>query len=383
MNATSTRLQEAGPLPLPARAAVSLEQGEGLDSTITLAGRITAPLGQSALARTLSGEWMGHALHPPLTDIPLGFWTSASVLDLVGGSASRTASRRLVGLGLLAALPTAASGWTEWHGADRPVQRVGVVHAGLNVAALALMGCSWAARRRGRTGFGAALGFAGVGLTGVASYLGGHMASVRKVSSRHPAFEDYPEPGGSRQHDVGAARRTASSPSPHATATDVVAVVTAQHAQITQLVRAVGLAPTDERGAALQSLLAYLAGHEAVEEELLHPRAGFDDNGPVGQARMTEETSVGEQIKRLEELGPQSEVFRTQFGLIEESIARHASAEEEQELPRLAAGLGDDDAATIVRAFEAQASSAARRHGSFADMLEQAKEQLREVSLTR
>jgi hypothetical protein len=209
------------------------------------------------------------------------------------------------------------------------------------------------------------------------------MTSARKVSTRHPAFEHDPAPEGSRQHDVGAARRDASSPPPHATPADVVAAVTAQHAQVTQLVRDVDLAPTEERGAALHRLLAYLAGHEAVEEELLHPRAGFNDNGPVGQARMTEETSVGEQIRRLEELGPESEIFRTQFGLIEESIAKHALAEEEQELPRLAKGLSDDDAATIVRAFEAHVSSAGRRHGSFADMLEQAKEQLREVSLTR
>jgi hypothetical protein len=123
------------------------------------------------------------------------------MLDLLGGPTSRTAAQRLVGLGVLAALPTAASGWTEWHRADRPVQRVGVVHAGLNVTALALMGGSWSARRRGRTMLGIALGLAGVGLTGVAGYLGGHLTSARKFSSRHPAFEDSPAPDGSEAYD--------------------------------------------------------------------------------------------------------------------------------------------------------------------------------------
>ena len=383
MNATTTRSQDAGPLPLPARAAVSVEHEQGLDGAVGLAGRLTAPLGRGSVGHALSGEWMGHALHPLLTDLPLGFWTSATVLDLAGGPTSRTAARRLVGLGLLAALPTAASGWTEWHRADRAVQRVGVLHAGLTVTALALMGGSWSARRRGRAGLGAALGLAGVGLTAVAGSLGGHMTRARKVSSRHPAFEEPFEAADSAPHDVGAVHRAAATPSPQVTGADVVAVVTAQHARVTQLVREVGLAPAAERGIALHGLLAYLAGHEAVEEELLHPWAVFDDNEPVGQARVTEETGVGEQIKRLEELGPDSEVFSTQFGLIEEAITRHARAEEEQELPRLADIVSDDEAAVIVRAFEAHASSADRRHGSFADMLEEAKGQVRQLVGTR
>ena len=33
----------------------------------------------------LSGTWLGHPLHPMLTDLPIGFWTSAFVLDIVGG----------------------------------------------------------------------------------------------------------------------------------------------------------------------------------------------------------------------------------------------------------------------------------------------------------
>ena len=31
----------------------------------------------------LKGKWLGHPLHPLLTDIPIGFWTSGMVLDFL------------------------------------------------------------------------------------------------------------------------------------------------------------------------------------------------------------------------------------------------------------------------------------------------------------
>ena len=53
----------------------------------------------------LRGEWLGHALHPTLTDVTLGTWTSATLLDLFGGRDSSAAAQRLIGTGLLAAGP--------------------------------------------------------------------------------------------------------------------------------------------------------------------------------------------------------------------------------------------------------------------------------------
>src|SRR3954466_13134106 len=62
----------------------------------------------------LSGVPLGHAGHPLLTDLPIGAWTSAAILDLAGGSESRPAARRLIGMGILASLPTAVSGLNDW-----------------------------------------------------------------------------------------------------------------------------------------------------------------------------------------------------------------------------------------------------------------------------
>ena len=37
----------------------------------------------------LHGTWLGHPLHPVHTDIPLGAWTVAGILDLSGGNRRR------------------------------------------------------------------------------------------------------------------------------------------------------------------------------------------------------------------------------------------------------------------------------------------------------
>ena len=73
----------------------------------------------------LSGTWLGHPLHPMLTDLPIGFWTSAFVLDIIGGKRSRPAAELLVGLGVLSALPAAASGAADWSDTYGRSRRVG------------------------------------------------------------------------------------------------------------------------------------------------------------------------------------------------------------------------------------------------------------------
>src|SRR5204862_7183388 len=81
----------------------------------------------------LSGTWLGHPLHPMLTDIPIGSFTSANVLDLIGGRAGQRAADRLVDLGLLSAVATAAAGAADWSDTYGEEQRIGVVHAASNL----------------------------------------------------------------------------------------------------------------------------------------------------------------------------------------------------------------------------------------------------------
>jgi uncharacterized membrane protein len=141
-----------------------------------------------ALASALKGEPIGHAAHPLLTDFPLGCWMSASLLDFLGGRRSRPAATMLMGLGVAMAVPTAATGLAEWSSAGTRAQRVGVVHAAVNLAAGSLYALSFASRLLGRHKSGVKWGLAGGSIAWIGGYLGGHLTLVMKVGTADPAF---------------------------------------------------------------------------------------------------------------------------------------------------------------------------------------------------
>lgn len=150
-------------------------------------------VGTETLRDALTGRWLGHAVHPLLTDLPIGFWTSAFTLDLIGGRRSRAASQRLVGLGVLSALPAIATGATDWSDTTEKERRVGVVHAALNTAALACFTASWLARRRGRHYRGVLYGLAGSAVATGGGYLGGHLVQRLGLGVDNTAFDARPD----------------------------------------------------------------------------------------------------------------------------------------------------------------------------------------------
>jgi uncharacterized membrane protein len=158
-------------------AVSKLEDLTALDAANTVLGPIAERLDSGTLGAVLGGQWLGHAVHPLLTDLPIGFWTSSWVLDMIGGKSSRTASTRLIGLGLLAAVPTAASGAVEWNRIPTTgAGRVGVAHAIANSAAMACYFGSWRARHNGHHWRGVMLGHAGALAATAGGHLGGHLA---------------------------------------------------------------------------------------------------------------------------------------------------------------------------------------------------------------
>lgn len=171
----------ANPLEGAVRA---IEEASELDTAVVGAAPLADRLSSGPLGDILGGSWLGHAAHPMLTDIPIGCWTSASVLDLVGGKKARPAARLLTGLGVLAVLPTALTGWSDFGRLEDPRdRRVAIVHAGSNGVAAILQARSWWARRRGRHVRGAALGLIANTVATGAGYLGGHLASGRGVDT--------------------------------------------------------------------------------------------------------------------------------------------------------------------------------------------------------
>jgi len=171
-----------------------LEKAEGLDRfgdpIAELVPKVYPP---GPVKDFLSGTWLGHSLHPVLTDVPIGTWLSATMLDLVGGEESREASEKLIAIGLLASLPTVAAGLSDWSDTMGGERRVGVMHAAYNTASLLLFGASLAARRRGRHGLGVALSLVATGTNSVGAYLGGHLSLAQGVGVDHTAFEEGPE----------------------------------------------------------------------------------------------------------------------------------------------------------------------------------------------
>ena len=175
-----------------AAATGELELLDAPAKRLARAARSALPAGP--VKDVLSGTFLGHPLHPLLTDLPIGSWTSAVMLDWIGGRESRTAARRLVAAGVVAALPTAAAGASEWVDTEMSsatVRRTGVVHASANLMALGLFAASYLARRRGASG--RALALTGAGALVAGGHLGGHLSFVEGVGVNQTAFEEGPE----------------------------------------------------------------------------------------------------------------------------------------------------------------------------------------------
>src|SRR3954469_9290314 len=114
-----------------------LEHASPLDPVVkAVRGIVNAALRPQALRDALHGVWLGHPLHPVLTDVPIGMWSAAAVIDLLPGTGAAAPPRTAPGVA--PAFPTAATGWAEWSQLQKPHQRVGVVHAVANVVGLGL-----------------------------------------------------------------------------------------------------------------------------------------------------------------------------------------------------------------------------------------------------
>ncbi len=157
------------------------------------------PLGRP-IGRFLAGTFQSHPLHVDLTDIPSGAWTAAVVMDAVAMATDShsvdAGADAAVAIGIVGASAAAVAGPNDWHvfkQEERP-RRVGLVHAGLNVAGLALFGASFVARKRGNRAAGRLLGLSGYAVAGLAAYLGGTLVYRERVGVDHaPLPEDLPE----------------------------------------------------------------------------------------------------------------------------------------------------------------------------------------------
>jgi nitrite reductase/ring-hydroxylating ferredoxin subunit len=174
----------------------AVESADFLDSAGKQVGKgVRDALSPGALRDALSGTWVGHAIHPLLTDVVIGTFMSATLLDLLGGDDDGEASERLIAIGAAAYGPTALTGLVDWadtEPADDGVRRTGLVHAAVNTTALSLYLASLSAKRRGHRGRGRLLSALGAGALGAGGFLGGHLSFAKGVGPDQTVFDPGP-----------------------------------------------------------------------------------------------------------------------------------------------------------------------------------------------
>ena len=154
-------------------------------------------LGGVPLRNALHGTWLGHPLHPALTDVPTGAWTVSAMLDaleLAGVRQFVAGSDAAVAIGIAGGAAAGTTGWADWADTANEPKRLGLAHAMLNGAALAAYTASFVSRMRGRRKLGIALAMAGYGAMSFAAYLGGELSLGMQIGTRHTASPIFPEP---------------------------------------------------------------------------------------------------------------------------------------------------------------------------------------------
>src|SRR5450755_1944835 len=219
MSAGTGHAGSSAPASQPAGPAVAVAQVENWHHDLvalidgwgwirTLNDRLTAVLGpwreshqgNPVLELMHGGRWLGHPLHPALSDLPIGLWAGALMLDFIdrgkdkgpGPERAIDAAGVFSAGGILAAGATAATGIADWSVSDDRDRRVGLFHGVLNTAALGLQGGSLVARLAGYRRPAQGLGAASLAVTGAAAYLGGPLVFAKAVMVSRVAGADGP-----------------------------------------------------------------------------------------------------------------------------------------------------------------------------------------------
>jgi uncharacterized membrane protein len=127
----------------------------------------------------LQGKWLGHSVHVAITDVPIGAWTTAVLLDGIESAAGRedlaAGADAAIGIGLVGAVASAVTGLTDYQHVEGTARRIGIVHGLLNITSAGIFAGSLVARKRGSRGAGKALSLVGFSIAMVSAKLGGDM----------------------------------------------------------------------------------------------------------------------------------------------------------------------------------------------------------------
>jgi nitrite reductase/ring-hydroxylating ferredoxin subunit/uncharacterized membrane protein len=140
----------------------------------------------------LHGSWLGHPLHPVLTEITIGAWFVGGMFDAIGarGHSRRKRQARLIGdrlaaVGTACAVPTALTGLADFSTFPQWSAKPATLHAALNLANIGLYASSLRERSRGNRRRGLALSFLAQAITMTSAWLGGMLVYKHKVGVDH------------------------------------------------------------------------------------------------------------------------------------------------------------------------------------------------------
>jgi nitrite reductase/ring-hydroxylating ferredoxin subunit/uncharacterized membrane protein len=150
-----------------------------------------------SLKTFLHGTWLGHPLHPVLTDIPIGAWTIAVVFDLAylieRSHGWVSAADVTIFIGLIGAIGAAVTGYTDWGATFDRERRVGIAHGLLNTLVILLYLVSFILRVAGGSrGLAIVLAYAGYLLVLAAAFLGGDLVFAIGTGVNHHAWQEVP-----------------------------------------------------------------------------------------------------------------------------------------------------------------------------------------------
>lgn len=149
-----------------------------------------------AIKDALHGIWFGHPLHPAISDIPIGAWTSSLILDLLSLGRRHPlqwGADATVSIGLVGALAASLAGLADWQETYGRERRIGLLHGLLNAAALNFYSISLVLRRRKRRGSGMLFSCLGYSTVLGAAYLGGKLVFDQGTGVNHAAWQEGPE----------------------------------------------------------------------------------------------------------------------------------------------------------------------------------------------
>jgi len=145
----------------------------------------------------LNGVWLGHPLHPAITDVPVGAWTAAFAMDAVDRIVPSDRLKRCadgaICLGITAGIGAAASGLADWQHLAGRDRRLGIMHGLLNLSALTFYTFGLVMRCSKRRSKGNTLSTLGYALASFSAYLGGELVFGSGIGVNRAAWQKPPK----------------------------------------------------------------------------------------------------------------------------------------------------------------------------------------------